>query len=45
MDKLTQERLERTEASLRLAGCEKCNVCKVFMDREEIKDGICGECK
>jgi hypothetical protein len=43
--KLKQERLERTEESLRLAGCDKCKICNFWIDKEEIKDGICNECK
>jgi len=45
LDKHNQERLERTEASLKLAGAVKCNTCWVWVDSCFIEAGNCNECK
>jgi len=39
------ERLKRTEETLRQLGCEKCNVCNYYMDREHINNNVCNECE
>jgi len=44
MEKEKQERLERTEASLKLAGAVKCNSCGVWVDSCFIEAGNCNEC-
>ena len=44
MEKEKQERLERTEASLKLAGAVKCEVCKVWVDSCFIEAGKCNNC-
>jgi hypothetical protein len=46
---ISQGQLERTELSLRMAGCEKCTKCTMWMDKEYIKEiegkNICDTCK
>jgi hypothetical protein len=44
-DSLRAERLNRTEATLRSVGCEKCNSCNYFMDKDFIaSNGLCNSC-
>jgi len=44
LEKLKQERLERTEESLKLAGCLKCKICGIWVDKSYIEAGKCNEC-
>lgn len=39
-----QEQLKRTEESLKLAGCLKCNCCNYWVDKSYIISGICDKC-
>ena len=41
---IRQEQLKETEAELRRIGCEKCNICGIFMDKDFINNGKCNEC-
>ena len=44
IEKLNKERLKRTEETLKLAGCLKCNSCGVWVDNSFIIAGKCNEC-
>jgi hypothetical protein len=45
IEKYRQERLKRTEVSLRLSGAEKCGGCNIWMDKEYLKENnSCNEC-
>lgn len=44
LKKLSQEKLKRTEESLKLAGCLKCNSCGVWVDNSFVIAGVCNEC-
>jgi len=44
LERLSQERLTRTEASLKLAGAVKCNSCGYWVDNFYISKGSCDKC-
>lgn len=45
MDISKQEKLNKTEESLRLIGCIKCSICNFWVGKDFIiKDSICNLC-
>ena len=46
LENFRAERLKKSEELLRLSGCEKCNQCNCFMDKELVnKDNLCSDCR
>jgi len=41
MKKERQESMKRTESMFRATGNDKCSICKFWMDKEHITNGVC----